>query len=343
MKRKGIALASAARISGPFFGLLFIVGLFAAIDYLQAQREGREVVYLTASNFVNVSNQTVIFGIAALGMTLVIASGGIDLSVGSMIALVTVVVALVLRAGAVAGGTAVASPVILPMAAAAAGIATGAGCGFANGFLITRLKVVPFIITLGMMGIARGVAKMLASEQKIDAPTGWLKSIMATPFEPGWLSFSWGVWFMFVFAVLTAFVMRSTVFGRYAFAIGSNEATALLCGVNVARTKTFIYTLGGAYAGLAGVMMFSILSVGDPTAAWGKELDVIAAVVIGGGSLSGGEGSILGTVIGAYIMSFLRNGCDTVGLPNYLTEILIGIIIICAVAIDQVRHGRRRS
>ena len=142
--------------------------------------------------------------------------------------------------------------------------------------------------------------------------------------------------------IVVAVVLKYALFGRYTFAIGSNESTARLCGIRVERMKFYIYTFGGFMAGLAGVMQFSRLTVGDPTVAVGKELDVIAAVVIGGGSLSGGEGSILGTMIGAFIMAFLRNGCNMTGIPNYVQEIIIGIIIIGAVAIDKIRHKKAR-
>jgi len=135
-------------------------------------------------------------------------------------------------------------------------------------------------------------------------------------------------------------VLRLTVFGRHVFAIGSNEAAARLCGVRTKRTKIFIYTLAGLCCGLSGVMQFSRLTVGDPTVAMGLELDIIAAVVIGGGSLNGGQGSILGSMIGVFIMAFLRNGCTMMGWPNYIQEIIIGAIIVAAVAIDQLRYRR---
>ena len=149
-----------------------------------------------------------------------------------------------------------------------------------------------------------------------------------------------GVWIMFLSAIIVSLLLRYSLFGRYTSAIGSNESTARLCGIRVERMKFFIYTFGGFMTGLAGVMQFSRLTVGDPTVAVGRELDVIAAVVIGGGSLSGGEGSILGTMIGAFIMAFLRNGCTMTGIPNYVQEIIIGIIIIGAVGIDKLRHKK---
>jgi len=222
----------------------------------------------------------------------------------------------------------------------AAGVLTGGLIGLTNGFLITSLRLVPFIITLGMLGIARGLAKWLAGNQKIDAPLTWVTDMMAKSPRPSWLVVAPGVWLMILLAVALAFVLRATVFGRYVFAIGSNEATARLCGVHTGRVKIGLYSLSGLLCGLAGVMEFSRLTVGDPTVAVGLELDIIAAVVIGGGSLNGGQGSILGTMIGVFIMAFLRNGSTMMGWPNYVQEIIIGSIIIVAVALDRLRYRK---
>jgi ribose transport system permease protein len=169
----------------------------------------------------------------------------------------------------------------------------------------------------------------------------WLWEIMARSPKVSWLFFSPGVIIMFILAVVVALMLKYSLFGRYTFAIGSNESTARLCGVRIERMKLYIYIFGGLMTGLAGLMQFSRLTVGDPTVAQGKELDVIAAVIIGGASLNGGEGSILGTMIGAFIMAFLRNGCNMTGIPNYVQEIIIGIIIIGAVAIDKLRHRKK--
>jgi len=163
---------------------------------------------------------------------------------------------------------------------------------------------------------------------------------MAKSPRPKWLLLAPGVWLMIALAVVLAVCLRYTVFGRHVFAIGSNEATARLCGVRTKRVKVIVYMLAGLFCGLSGVMEFSRLTVGDPTVAVGLELDIIAAVVIGGGSLSGGEGSILGSMIGVFIMAFLRNGCTMMGWPNYIQEIIIGVIIVAAVSLDQLRHRR---
>jgi len=263
-----------------------------------------------------------------LGMTFVIISGGIDLSAASNIALSSCVIAYIIEAG-------------LPLwLGIFAGIATGGLIGLINGTLITRLRLVPFIVTLGMLGIARGVAKWMAGNQKIDAPITWVNELMARSPRPSWLLMAPGVWLMILLAVVMAVILRYTVFGRHVFAIGSSEATARLCGIRTSVTKIVIYSLAGLFCGLSGVMQFSRLTVGDPTVAVGLELDIIAAVVIGGGSLSGGQGSILGSMIGVFIMSFLRNGCTMMGWPNYIQEIIIGVIIVAAVSLDQIRYRR---
>ncbi len=308
---------------GPLLALAFVFLLFILIG---------PDSFRTWRNVETIARQTAIVGIAALGMTVVIISGGIDLSVGSVVALSTVVVAWVLNwYGAV----------LCPVKAALAAVVVCGLCGLANGLLITRLRVVPFIVTLGMMLLARGAAKGISHEQKLDAPQTWLNEVLAS-LGPGnrWHVFPAGVWILIGMAVLMSVVLRYTRLGRHTFALGSNEQTARLCGVAVDRVKIFIYTLGGAFAGLAGVMQFSRLTVGDPTVAIGLELDVIAAVVIGGGSLSGGEGSILGSIVGALIMSVIRSGCSQMGLPNWVQEIITGAIIIVAVALDRLRHRR---
>ncbi len=302
---------------GPLLGLIVVYLLFCVW--------GGEAFY-SGFNRVTVLTQSVIVTAGALGMTLIIISGGIDLSVGSQIALTTVVIARALESGA------------SPATAALAGVVTGALCGMVNGLLITRLKLVPFIITLGTLLIFRGAATGMADEQKIDAPLTWLNSLLAKFPDPPWMLVAPGVWLTLALAVLVAVGLRNTVLGRHIFAIGSNENTARICGVRVERTKLWIYSLGGLLAGVAGLMQFARLTVGDPTAARGMELDIIAAVVIGGGSLSGGEGSVLGSVAGAMLMAVIRNGLSMNGVPNYVQDILTGAIIVGAVAIDRWRH-----
>jgi ribose/xylose/arabinose/galactoside ABC-type transport system permease subunit len=304
------------QLLGPLIGLVGVCALFAALE---------PNTFLSVYNFQTIAAQTVMVGFGAIGMTFVIVSGGIDLSMGSAIALVSVVTALALKHD------------YSPLAAAGAGVATGMILGLVNGVVVTGLRIVPFIVTLGTMGIARGIAKYLADEQKIDAPAQWLATVMDKAPTPAWLLVAPGTWLMFGLALLMGFVLQRSVFGVHTYAVGSSEATARLCGIRVPRVKIAIYTLAGLFAGLAGVMQYARLTVGDPTTAVGKELDVIAAVVIGGASLSGGVGGIGGALIGAFLMSVLANGCTLTGVPNYVQEILIGIII-AAVALDRLRH-----
>src|SRR5215210_3850777 len=260
---------------GPVLGLLLVIGIFS----LLMDTPGR---FLSPNNLRIVLSQTVIVAIGAIGMTLIIISGGIDLSVGSTIALTGVVTALSINAGANPGW------------AALAGILVGALVGLINGLAITGLRVVPFIATLGMLGMARGGAKWIAGQQTVNVPQTWVNELAVTFPSPAWLLLAPGVWVALALAILTAVILRNTVFGRRVFALGSNEAAARACGIPVERLKLWIYSLAGLYFGLAGVTQMSRLRQGDPTVAVGAELDIIASVVIGGGSLSGGEGSILG-------------------------------------------------
>jgi ribose transport system permease protein len=309
------------RAFGPFAGLVLVVVVFAIIS-------GDPGRYLSPSNLRIVLTQTVIVALGAIGMTVIIISGGIDLSVGSSVALSGVVAASALRGHGPA------------TVALVGGILVGGLVGLLNGLTITRLKVVPFIGTLGMLGVARGAAKWVADQQTVNIPATWLNDLAATFPARSWMLVAPGVWITLALAVLVAAVLRRTVFGRHVFAVGSNEAAARACGVAIDRLKLGIYGLGGLFFGLAGVVQMSRLRQGDPTVAVGVELDVIAAVVIGGGSLSGGEGSILGSLVGALIMAFLRNGCQLMGWPNYIQEIMIGVVIVLAVAADRLRTAR---
>ena len=306
---------------GPLLGLALVILVFSLLMESPAR-------YLSPFNLRIVLSQTVIVAIGAIGMTVIIISGGIDLSVGSTIALTGVVTALSINAG------------LAPLVAAIAGILIGAFIGIINGTIITRLRVVPFIATLGMLGIARGAAKWLAGQQVVNVPPTWINDLLVIFPKPAWLLVAPGVWIAVVLAIIAGVVLRNTVFGRRIFALGSNEAAARACGIKTERLKIWIYGLAGLMFGLAGLMQMSSLRQGDPTVAVGSELDIIAAVVIGGGSLSGGEGSILGSMIGALIMAFLRNGCQQVGWPNYIQEIIIGGIIVIAVALDRWRTSR---
>ena len=315
-------------VVGPFLGLIFVYLVF-----LIAAPSAFHTLYNTKT----ILTQAVIFGIGALGMTLVIISAGIDLSAGSVIALGTVATGLVLRE---CGGAEVGF--WLPLLAAGAGILVCGLCGVFNGVLVAATRIVPFIITLGMMQIARGAAKGLAGQTTVNAPQNWLNDLMIVePRMGAWYSVAPGVWIMLVLMILVGVLLRYTAFGRHVFAIGSNEATARLCGIRVRLATVWIYVLNGLLIGVASVMQFANLTLGDPSAAVGMELDIIAAVVIGGGSFSGGEGSVLGSMVGALIMAILRNGCTLTGIPNYVQNIVIGAIIILAVGVDRIKHARR--
>jgi ribose/xylose/arabinose/galactoside ABC-type transport system permease subunit len=304
---------------GPLLGLLLVCVVFGFLVGPQ---------FFRAGNLELMARQTAIVCLAALGMTLVIVAAGIDLSVGSIIALSTVVIALLLRAD------------VAPLLAALGGVGAAALCGLLTGVLVTRLRVVPFIVTLGMMLLVRGAAKGLAEERRIEAPATWLNDLLRTVEAGRGFLVPAGIWMVVALALVVAGVLRYTRFGRHLFAIGSNERTARLCGVPVERVKVAVYTLSAALAGLAGVMQFSKLSVGDPTVAIGLELDIIAAVIIGGGSLSGGRGTALGTIVGATIMAVIQIGCSQRGLPNWVQQIVTGSIIVLAVALDRWRQGR---
>lgn len=299
---------------GPLIGLAAVCVLFASLRF---------ETFVTHDNFAIILQQTAVIGVTALGMTLVIIAGGIDLSVGSIIALGTVVIALLLQQGA------------SPLVAALGGVAVSGLCGAISGLLITRLRLLPFVVTLGMMGALRGAAKGAANEQPVYPDETWLNGLMQLGGRGG---LPGGVWLMLGLALIVALVMRYTRFGRHVFAVGSNELTARLCGVPVERVKLLVYALGGVFAGVGAVLQFSYLTGGDPTTAVGLELNIIAAVVIGGASLTGGQGTITGTLVGALIMSVVANGCIKLGLSNWVQEIVTGGIIIAAVLLDYLRR-----
>jgi ribose transport system permease protein len=303
---------------GPFIGLILVIVLFAIPG------ETREF-FLTYSNFKIILTQTVIVAVGALGMTMIIVSSGIDLSVGSTIAFASVVGALLIQHNWSA--PAVVAIVIL----------SGAVIGLINGIAIAGLRVTPFIITLGTMGVIRGAAKRVAENQTINYESSPINGWMTTA-DPFSKALPVGVWVAIGLSILTALLLRRTVFGRHIFALGSNEATARLCGIATTRLKIIIYTVAGAFFGLAGLFQLSRLRQGDPTVAVGLELDVIAAVIIGGASLNGGVGTVLGSMIGALIMAVLRNGSQQMGWGTENQEIIIGLVIIVAVFVDRLRR-----
>jgi ribose transport system permease protein len=221
-------------------------------------------------------------------------------------------------------------------------VATGGLVGLLNGAAIAGLRMTPFIITLGTLGIARGTAKWLADNQTVNYDTSPLNGWMTTA-NPFSRALPAGVWITAALAVVTSVVLRETIFGRHLFALGSNETAARYSGVRITRMKVLAYTIAGCFFGLAGLFQLSRLRQGDPTVAVGLELDIIAAVIIGGASLNGGVGTVLGSMIGALIMAVLRNGSQQMGWPTYFQEIIIGLVIIVAVFLDRVRQGRAPS
>ncbi len=309
---------------GPLAALLLVVVFFGVADHL---KDGRDT-FLTLANARTIAVQTSIVMAAALGMTLVIISGGIDLSVGTATSLAATVLAWCLLAG------------YSPLVSLAAGIGCGLATGLVNGLLASVLSVVPFIITLGTMTIWLGLAKMVAKETTVrPLPTqipDWLPQLVTVRQQP--LIFAGGVWLVVALAVVLAIVLRYTVFGRYVFALGSNEATARLCGINVPFIKTWVYSISGLFVGVAGMLQFARLSAGNPTSGVGLELRVIAAVVIGGGSLAGGRGTVLGTLAGAALMGVIASGGTLLGLTNPIQDVIVGVIIVVAVSVDQLRR-----
>ena len=285
--------------------------------------------FATVSNLLNVLEQSTIIGIVAVGMTFVIVTGGIDLSVGSVVALAGIAFGLVFRAS---GSVAL---------AAAAGLGAGTACGVVNGLLVTAGRLPPFIATLGMMSVARGVALMLADGRPISGfPDDFRRvatgDVLGIP-APALL--------MAALYALAALVLARTTLGRYAYAIGGNEEAARLSGIDVGRWKTTVYAVSGLLAATTSLVLVARLDSAQPIAGMMYELDAIAAVVIGGASLLGGAGSVLGTLVGALIMSVLRNGLNLLGVSSYAQQIAIGAVIVVAVLVDVGvrRRGRRRT
>lgn len=280
--------------------------------------------FLTGTNLSSVVRQTAVINIMSLGMTMIIVAGGIDLSVGAILAM-----------GGLLGTMGMEAGMPIPVGVLI-GVASGLFWGAANGVLTTRLKIAPFIVTLGTLGIIRGLTLIISNGlpvHRIPREFSFLGegNVLGVPFV---------LWILVSCAVAVHVLMEHTRLGRYSFAIGSNVEAAVYAGVPVAFHTTAVYAIGGMLTGLAGMIEASRLMTGQPTAGNGYELQAIAAVVIGGGSLHGGEGSVIGTLIGAFIMGLLANGSDLLGISPYLQQAIIGAIIILAVTVDELRKRR---
>jgi ribose transport system permease protein len=325
-------------LSGPLLGLLIVLGVFVLLFGLKGDRVSLQQ-FLGLRNLQVLVQDSTITAVLSLGMLLVIISGGIDLSVGSVVALVTVVIMWTYQlAYARTGSTTEASLLAVP-----AGVLAGGACGLANGLMVARLRVTPFVATLGMLSVARGLAIWLAERKSLVFPRNarpdWVDLLAQV--HPKYTIFNQGFWSLVGLAGMTTVLLRYTVLGRYCYAIGSNEATARLCGVNIERTKVVIYTLAGLLAGWAGVLMFAHGNSGEPSGAVGLELEVIAAVVIGGASLTGGQGTVTGTLLGVLILGVLTNGVKSFEVPIEVRYILIGVIIVANTALS--RWQRRQA
>lgn len=330
-----IETAPAARRSAVGSGALQKVLAFSGLIALFVIFSILSPAFRTAQNMEGIILATAVNGVLALGVTFVIVSGGIDLSVGTVMTLSAVMVGLAV--GDEKAGLPLWIGVIV-------GLLTGALAGTVNGLFISRMKIPPFIATLGMMMMARGLSLVLAQVKPIyfNELPGFNDIMMGSllgSFVPG-LEIPNAVFILFGAALIAAFILAKTVLGRYDVAIGSNEEATRLSGVNVAAWKTAIYALCGAFAGLAGVMIASRLNSAQPALGAGYELDAIAAVVIGGTSLSGGEGTILGTIIGAFIISTLTNGLRMLNVPQEWQMVVTGGIVILAVYLDIIRRRR---
>lgn len=293
--------------------------------------------FLLPDNLRNVANQIAVIAIVAIGMTLVIITAGIDLSVGSLIALSAVAAAwLIGRLGGASAGTGA------MLLAGMAAVALCGGMGAFSGLMITRFGIPPFIATLAMMQVASGAAYIVAKGQPIYAIPGAFVAL-GRGADP-WLGVPWAVLLMIALYAVAHVVMSRTALGRHFYAVGGNAEAARLAGVRVKAVVLLAYVLCGALAGLGGVIMASQLRSGAPTYGLMYELYVIAAVVVGGTSLSGGEGRVLGTLIGAFIIAVIQNGMNLIDVESYTQKVVLGLVILGAVLLDRLKQrGWRRA
>ena len=289
--------------------------------------------FLQVSNVIGILLATAVNGVLALGVTFVIITAGIDLSIGTVMTLSAVMTGVFIT------NFGLPTPIGI-----LAGLGTGLLAGFINGIIISKMKIQPFIVTLGMMYIAKGLALIISGLKPIyfnGAPDfrAMVMSSVVGSVVPG-IDVPNAVLIMFGAAIIGSLILTRTVLGRYTFALGSNEEATRLSGVNVDRWKTAVYALCGRFAGLGGVLIAARLNSAQPALGQGYELDAIAAVVIGGTSLAGGEGTIIGTIIGAFVMSVLTNGLRILSVPQEWQTVVTGAIIIVAVYLDIIRRRK---
>ncbi len=315
-------------------GILFVLAIEIAVFALLLRQPGRANPFLDSQAVLNAVEDSAVLGLAAVGSCLVIVSGGIDLAVGSIIALVAVVTAWLMQ-------PAVGWPAVL---AVAAGLLTGAACGAVSGLVITRAGLPPFIVTLGMMSVVRGLAFLLTGGRTLTlaADSPLLERVGDGALHLAGLRVPVLVLVLVAVAATVAVVMGRAVVGRQVLALGGNEEAARLSGVPVARLKVGVYAAAGLLAGLAGCAYLAAHGAGQSTAAVGWELDAIAAAVLGGASLSGGRGSVVGACLGALIFRVLLKGLTMLGASRY-QQVIIGAVVIVAVIVDQVATARMRA
>jgi ribose transport system permease protein len=303
-------------------GLCTLLGIF------------RREAFLSVENLSYVARAFSFIAIMAFGECMVIITAGIDLSIGSVFGLSAVCSAIAMKY-LLAAEILATNSLLLAILCFATGMIVGALLGCMNALFITKTKMPPFIATLGMLSIARGLAEAVT--------VGWPIQVTSPAFRylgQGFIGFvPVPVIIMILLAIATTFFLRKTIVGRYIFAIGSNEEAARLSGINVHRVKFLVYALSSLFAGVGGMLLIARLGVAQSSAGFGYELDGIAAVVIGGASLMGGEGSILGVVLGAAIMGVIRNGLVLLNVSAYWQKAAIGAVLIAAIVLDQLRKG----
>lgn len=314
-----------------FQSLLALAIMVLALSFLSDR-------FLSPENGWNILRQISVNLCLSVGMTLVILSGGIDLSVGAILGLAGAVAAGLLKDGVTLAALGVRLE-LTTAGAIAAGLVVGAAAGWTNGFAITRLRLPPFVATLGMLSIARGLTMLWTG----GFPITGLGDDFGRLGTGALLGMPLPVWIMTVLTALFVVVTTRTRFGRHLYAVGGNERAARLTGLNVPRLKLAVYTLGGALAGVAGLIVTARLDSAQPNAGLGYELDSIAAVVIGGTSLSGGRGSVLGTVLGCLIIGVLNNGLFLLNVSPFWQQVVKGLVILLAVALDRLGAARNES